>query len=194
MNFLAHIYLSGNNEPLMVGNFIGDFVKGSMMNEYTPEIKKGILLHREIDHFTDKHPIVKQSKKRLRKKYGHYAGVITDIYYDHYLALDWHKYHQQKLLDYTLSFYSAISKYKNVVPEKVNHMLRYMKRDNWLYNYQYFDGIKRVLHGMSRRTTFDSKMDLAIHDLKEDHQEYHHEFNAFFPDLMDHCTKYLASK
>ncbi|MCR9254202.1 MAG: acyl carrier protein phosphodiesterase [bacterium] len=191
MNFLAHIYLSGENEPLKIGNFIGDFVKGNMMDDFSPEIRKGILLHREIDSFTDKHPIVKESKNRLRDKYGHYAGVITDIYYDHYLALDWKKYHDEDLLSYTESFYSLMSGYKNIVPERVNHMLGYMKRDNWLYNYQYFDGINRVLHGMSRRTKFDSKMDEAIVELKKDHKEYHAEFNDFFPELMEHCTRFI---
>lgn len=191
MNFLAHIYLSGENEPLKIGNFIGDFVKGNMMDDFSPEIRKGILLHREIDSFTDKHPIVKESKNRLRDKYGHYAGVITDIYYDHYLALDWNKYHDEDLLSYTESFYRLMSGYKNIVPERVNHMLSYMKRDNWLYNYQYFDGINRVLHGMSRRTKFDSKMDEAIVELKKDHKEYHAEFNDFFPELMEHCTRFI---
>ena len=84
MNFLAHIYLSGEDTPLMIGNFIGDFVKGNEYKNFPADIQNGVLLHREIDSYTDSHEIVLESKKRLREKYRHYSGVITDIFYDHY--------------------------------------------------------------------------------------------------------------
>ena len=92
MNFLAHIYLSGDDPNIQLGNFIGDFVKGrNLVEQFGHEIAKGIELHRAIDEFTDKHPIVKLSKVRLREKYRHYAPVIVDIFYDHYLAKNWEK-------------------------------------------------------------------------------------------------------
>ena len=82
MNFLAHLHLSGNDPNILVGNFIGDFVKGKQVNSFEPGIAKGILLHRAIDYFTDKHEVVAKSKGRLREKYRHYSGVIIDIFYD----------------------------------------------------------------------------------------------------------------
>ncbi len=191
MNFLAHIYLSGENEPLKVGNFIGDFVKGKMVQEFDKAIQNGVKLHREIDTYTDSHEVVLESKKRLREKYRHYAPVIIDIFYDHFLALDWKKYHPQSLGSYTSDFYEVISKYKNTIPERVNHMLVYMKRDNWLFNYQFFEGISRVFHGMSRRTKFDSKMELAVDDLQQDYESYHQEFNEFFPQLQKHVNDFI---
>ncbi len=92
MNFLAHIYLSGNDTDLIIGNFIADGIKGKKYKKFSPGIQKGILLHREIDTFTDAHPIVRQSTKRLHKNYGHYSGIIVDILYDHFLAKNWSRY------------------------------------------------------------------------------------------------------
>jgi acyl carrier protein phosphodiesterase len=92
MNFLAHIYLSGDNDLLKIGNFMADSIRGHHYEDYPTEIRKGILLHRAIDSFTDMHPIYRQSKHRLHEKYGHYSGVIMDIFYDHFLAKNWNKY------------------------------------------------------------------------------------------------------
>ena len=92
MNFLSHLYLAGNSEGLIIGNFIADSVKGSAYNNFSKEIQQGLILHRKIDSFTDSHPVVEQSKQRLRAKYKKYSSVIVDIYYDHYLAINWKKY------------------------------------------------------------------------------------------------------
>ena len=101
MNFLAHLYLSGDNEQIIVGNFIGDFVKGrNALQTFDPTIALGIELHRAIDQFTDTHPVVRSSKDRLRPKYRHYAGVIVDIFYDHFLARKWNDYHKTPLPEF----------------------------------------------------------------------------------------------
>ncbi len=92
MNFLAHLYLSKKNKNILIGNFIADAVKGKKHNLYSKEVQAGILLHREIDNYTDNHPIVRKSKRRLNKRYGHYNGVIIDILYDHFLAKNWNNY------------------------------------------------------------------------------------------------------
>ena len=92
MNFLAHIYVSGDNDLVKIGNFMADSIRGHSYDVYPMEIQKGILLHRSIDSFTDMHPIYRQSKHRLHEKYGHYSGVIMDIFYDHFLAKNWKTY------------------------------------------------------------------------------------------------------
>ncbi|MEP0986627.1 ACP phosphodiesterase [Ekhidna sp.] len=190
MNFLAHLYLSGDDEEILVGNFIGDFVKGAQMDHYSQGIQKGIRLHRSIDFYTDTHEVVLQSKIRLREKFRHYAPVIVDIYYDHFLAKDWSNFSKIPLLEYTESFYELIKKYFEQLPKGVIHMLSYMSRDNWLYNYQFIEGINKALTGMSRRTKFDSKMEEASLALKKNYSEFEKEFHLFFPDLEVHVANF----
>lgn len=193
MNFLAHIYLSGDDEELAVGNFIGDFVKGNQMDAYPSKIRKGILLHRAIDSYTDSHPVVRESKERLRPEYRHYAPVITDVFYDHFLANKWSFYSSENLEKYTHAFYKMIDGYREYLPSSTRHMLGYMKRDNWLFNYRLLEGINRALTGMSRRTKFDSKMETASDELKRNYSSYEGEFDRFFPDLQKHCDEFIRS-
>ncbi|WP_421872278.1 ACP phosphodiesterase [Marinoscillum sp.] len=193
MNFLAHVYLSFEDPEILVGNFIGDFVKGKAVNDYDGGILKGILLHREIDEYTDSHPTVLETKKRLRPIYHHYAPVIADVFYDHFLASLWTDYHTTPLLEYTNWAYSVIKKQGDLVPPKARHMLTYMARDNWLYNYQHIAGIDQALTGMSRRTPFNSGMEHASEELQRHYEAYKAEFVSFFPKLITHCQKKLES-
>jgi len=108
MNFLAHIYLSGNNKNVTLGNFIADSIKGKKYQNFPKDIQTGILLHRAIDSYTDAHPVFKQSTKRLHKKYSHFSGVIVDIFYDHFLAKNWNDYSEIPLDTYTYNFYENL--------------------------------------------------------------------------------------
>jgi acyl carrier protein phosphodiesterase len=193
MNFLAHIYLSGANPKIMVGNFIGDFVKGrNVLEQFEPDIAKGIELHRSIDEFTDHHPVVQISKMRLRPKYRHYAAVIVDIFYDHLLSRYWSNYHTEPLEKFSQATYKTLQQHRNVLPIPVNNLLPYMIRDNWLLNYGTFDGIGKALTGISRRARHDSRMDESIHDLREYYEEFKSEFELFFPDLKKHSEQFLS--
>lgn len=191
MNFLAHIYLSGANEELMVGNFIGDFVKGGHLDDYSPAIQQGIRLHREIDSYTDSHEIVLESKIKLREKYRHYAPVIVDVYYDHFLSKNWSRFSSVPLKEFTHDFYHIMGAYHDRIPKGAIHMLSYMSKDDWLYNYQFIEGMNKALTGMSRRTTFESKMEEASQSLQEHYEELSAEFFAFFPDLENHVKQFL---
>lgn len=194
MNFLAHIYLSYGHEKLMLGNFIGDFVKGNQLQDFEEGIKKGIILHRLIDEYTDKHEIVQQSKNRLRPKYRHYSGVIVDVYYDHFLSKDWLKYHDTPLKEFTITTYNQIKKYETVLPKGAAYMLPYMMKNNWLLNYGEIEGISKALNGMSRRTTFDSKMNESIAELEHYYSEFQREFDDFFIDLRSFAKGWIASE
>lgn len=192
MNFLAHIYLSGANPKTMVGNFIGDFVKGrNVLEQFESDIAKGIELHRSIDEFTDHHPVVQISKMRLRPKYRHYAAVIVDIFYDHLLSRFWNNYHTEPLEDFSQDIYKILQQNWNVLPLPVKNLLPYMIRDNWLLNYGTFDGIEKALTGISRRARHDSRMDESIHDLREYYEAFKSEFELFFPDLKKHSEQFL---
>jgi acyl carrier protein phosphodiesterase len=183
MNYLAHLHLSGTSTGLIIGNFIADSVKGSAINSFSDEIKEGIRLHRNIDTFTDTHPIVEESKQRLREKYKKYASVIVDVFYDHYLASNWIDYSTESLDEYTKNIYSIIEEHKSVLPLKSKMFTEYMLKYNILSAYADLDGIDRVLTGMSKRTRFISNMEHAIFDLKESYPLYENEFKRFYPDL-----------
>ncbi len=184
MNFLAHIYLSFDDPDITLGNFFADHIRGNKFKHLPDKIQKGILLHREIDTFTDSHPIAKKSSKRLHKNYSHYSRVIVDIFYDHFLAKNWNDYSDQPLKIYVENFYDLLEKNYDILPLGTKRMMPYMLADNWLYNYSNLKGISRVLNGMNRRTKNKSKMNFAILDLEEHYSEFEKEFTAFFAELI----------
>jgi len=184
MNFLAHIYLSNENEHLKIGNFIADAIRGNNYKHLPEGIQKGIKLHRAIDSFTDSNKTVRISKRRLHERYNHYDGVIIDILYDHYLAKNWTNYSNIPLQDYTQAFYKILNKHYNILPEKIKQLMPPMIKDDWLYNYGNLAGIERVLQGMNRRTKNKSQMHLAIEDLKINYVNFENDFELFFQDLI----------
>lgn len=193
MNFLAHIYLSGDDPFITLGNFMGDFVKGNQVNDYPEKVRLGITLHRAIDEYTDTHEVVLQSKKRLRSDYRHYSPVIVDVYYDHFLARYWADYHATPLPEYTNSFYDMIYNHTELLPERARRMFSYMSRDNWLLGYRQIQGIEQALAGMSRRTKFESGMERAGENLRSDYELFKSEFDLFFPDLISYTSTLRSS-
>ncbi len=190
MNFLAHAYLSGTSPEIITGNFIGDFVKGKQMDNFSKPIQNGIKLHREIDFYTDHHPVVLSSKQRLQKKYRHYSSVIVDMYYDHFLANSWTQWHHETLEEYSEMVYGILEEKEAELPEKFNYMLPFMRRRNWLLSYSQVEGIHSALSGMAKRTKFNSKMELASVDLKDNYSEFESEFQIFFPDIINFTAKF----
>jgi len=184
MNFLAHIYLSHENEHIKIGNFIADAIKANKYKHLPIEIQKGIILHREIDSFTDAHDIVRKSKRRLHERYNHYDGVIIDILYDHFLAKNWSNYSDIPLKEYTQNFYQLLKDNHKLLPEKIQQLMPYMIQDDWLYNYGNINGIERVLQGMNRRTKNKSQMHLAIEDLNINYINFENDFTVFFKELI----------
>ncbi|WP_298368617.1 ACP phosphodiesterase [uncultured Lutibacter sp.] len=196
MNFLAHLYLSKDNKNILIGNFISDAVKGKAYKKYPKEIQVGLILHRNIDNFTDTHPIVKRSMRRLNPRYRHFDGIIIDILYDHFLAKNWSKYSNIPLEIYAQNVYSFLSENVESFPEELQNLLPSMIKYNWLVNYASLKGIERVLGGMNRRTKGISQMDLAIEDLKLHYKELEEDFTAYFKELEDFVaekTQYLIN-
>ncbi len=192
MNFLAHIYLSGDDEGITIGNFIADGIKGKKYKNYPAKIQKGILLHRAIDSYTDSHPTVKQSTKRLHKNYGHYSGVIVDILYDHFLAKNWKQYHTMPLDEYIQDFYELLRTNFEVLPLRIQRMMPYMISDNWLLSYATIQGISKILTQMNVRTKGISKMNFAVLELEEYYTEFEQEFTDFFDELIAYSKNKLS--
>nr|WP_314840155.1 acyl carrier protein phosphodiesterase [uncultured Flavobacterium sp.] len=184
MNFLAHIYLSGENDLLKIGNFMADGIRGSQYENYPLEIQKGIVLHRAIDTFTDAHPIFRQSTKKLHEKYHHYSGVIVDVFYDHFLAKNWSNYSNEKLEDFVARFYDSLYHNYSVLSEKTKGMMPYMIQQNWLVSYQTVEGIDGILTQMDKRTKNQSQMRFASNELNEFYSEFENDFTLFFAELI----------
>ena len=184
MNFLAHIYLSGDNDLIKIGNFMADGIRGKHFEKYPLEVQKGIMLHRAIDTFTDAHPIFRQSTKRLHENYHHYAGVIVDVLYDHFLAKNWKNYSDEKLEDYVERFYQSLNDNTDILSERVLSIMPTLFKENWLVCYQTIEGINHILTQMDRRTKNQSKMRFATQDLTEFYSEFESEFTEFFKELI----------
>ncbi|MFO8147255.1 MAG: acyl carrier protein phosphodiesterase [Gillisia sp.] len=191
MNYLAHIYLSGEDEQLKIGNFIADSVKGRKFIGFPEKVKNGIILHRAIDTYTDSHPIVKKSVHRLFPVYSHYSAVIVDILYDHFLAANWSDYSDVPLEKYVAEFYELLNENFEILPKRVKQFLPYMIRDNWLLNYATIEGIGKILFQMDQRTKNRSQMQLATAELKLYYSEFEEEFRSFFTDLENFCSEQI---
>lgn len=191
MNFLAHIYLSGEDDLIKIGNFMADGIKGDDYNNYQPLIKKGILLHREIDTFTDANLVFRKSKHRLHERYGHYSGVIMDIFYDHFLAKNWSNYSTIPLNIYVSNFYNLLENNFDLLTPRVQKMMPSMIKQNWLLSYASIEGIGTILYQMDYRTKFKSKMQFSVEELVQFYIDFEKEFTLFFEEIKLHCQKKL---
>ena len=193
MNFLAHAYLSFGQEEILVGNFIADFVRGKELENYPKKVQLGIQLHRAIDTYTDSHPLVKQVQSFLIPRFGHYSRVISDVFFDYFLAKNWKNYSDTPLEKFSLDSYRTLSSSPYELPEAFCRMFHWMQLQNWLYSYREAAGIQAALDGLSRRARFDSKMNESTQVLWEKEEEIEAIFFAFFEDLETFASTTLAA-
>lgn len=189
MNYLAHVFLSGDDEEVIIGNFIGDYIKGREFRKYSESIKKGILLHRNIDSYTDRNKIVKKSKSLLKKKYGKYSGIIIDIFYDHFLTGNWNKFSSQSLSGFTENLHNILTRHSAILPEKVKLFLPSFIDNKWIKTYKTIEGMEIVLRRMSDITTLPDESDYAIGILKEYYSEIEEDFLNYFPGLINFVSE-----
>ena len=184
MNFLAHLFLSGNDEEIMVGNILADRSRGLVKKNLSAGILKGIQLHHAIDHYTDNHPVVALTKKRLNPAFGHYAPVITDVYYDHFLAVNWNEYSDISLEIFAKKCYAVLRKHKNLFPSSFQFALVYMRFRNLLVSYRTIEGVKLAFDHMTSRAVNSRNLYLAIDELKKNYSLYEKEFHEFFREAI----------
>ena len=193
MNYLAHAFLAGNNEPLLIGNFIADGIRGNQYLHLPEGIIKGILMHRDIDSFTDSHPINEEIRKFFHPTAGKYAGVVLDVFYDHLLAINWRKYSILELQKFVENTYTSVENHQNLLPEKTAFMFPYMREYNWLFNYALESGIMRSLGGLSRRIPSHPALVEAGLEAFRQKEKIEEAFHVFFPALIRHCEAYTQS-
>ncbi|OFX42408.1 MAG: hypothetical protein A2046_13355 [Bacteroidetes bacterium GWA2_30_7] len=191
MNFLAHIYLSGSNDEIKIGNFIADGVKGNSYQKYKPDIQTGILMHRDIDYFTDNHSISAESRNRIHEIYGKHSGIAIDIFYDHFLAKYWNDFSKESLRSYVYHFYFLALLNYSILPLRLKHAFPFMVLNNWFRMYSRVDGIENVLVRMSKFTSLPENTENAINNFKTYYSDYENEFRAFFKEIQSFIsTKY----
>jgi acyl carrier protein phosphodiesterase len=171
---------------------MADGIRGKDFLHFPDDVQKGIHLHRAIDTFTDAHPIFRRGTKRLHEKYHHYAGVVMDVFYDHFLAKNWKRYSDEKLEDYAARFYQSLEDHYAILTDRAKQVLPIMKTDNWLVRYASVAGISTTLTNMDRRTGNESKISGAPAELLEYYNEFEVEFTDFFEELYKMASQKLS--
>lgn len=186
MNYLAHLYLSEDTPESLVGNLMGDFVRGGDLSRYGEEIARGIALHRRIDAFTDAHEVVRESKRRISAGNRRYAGVLVDLFYDHFLAREWDRYSPEPLPRFAARVYGALEQHHALLPERLQAVAIRMAAGDWLVSYREVSSIGAVLERMSGRLTRENSLPRGIEDLTARYEELGADFERFFPDLVEY--------
>lgn len=188
MNYLAHLFLAESTPESLLGNLLGDFVKGSAVNLYPEEIIKGIDLHRKVDSYTDSHAIVRSSKSLVCSQRRRFAGVLIDMFYDHFLAKNWREYSEVPLPDFARSVYKILQDSRDILPESLKQVVPTIIARDLLCSYREIDGIDTALNRMSARIKRTNNLAGGVEDLTANYQQFESHFRAFFPDLIIYVT------
>ena len=193
MNYLAHLYLAGDQPLALVGALMGDFVKGPVDPQLLPALRAGIQLHRHIDSFTDAHPAFRRSRRRLPANLRRYGGIIVDIFYDHLLASDWSDYHHQPLEQFAQIAYRALDDHRALMPEHMRVRVRGLIRNDVLVAYQHLETIHIALQRTATRLRRPVDLGRASRSLATDRVGYQQDFDEFFPQLETYVKSQATS-
>jgi len=188
MNFLGHFYLSPPNNPqVLIGNFLGDFIKGDIKQHSLPvDISHGIALHRAIDSFTDFHSLTLSAKQLFSKKYRRYAGIIIDMSLDHFLARDWHLYHSQTLPEFSEFVYQTLNDNIKSMPLSAQSAAASMRRYDWLSSYEKLDNIVIAFENIGRRFSHNNPMPTAVEEIQRLYEPLEKTFQQFIMEIKNH--------
>lgn len=189
MNYLAHLYLSGESKELQIGNFIADFVKGKNYQSYPEEIAQGILLHRKIDSFTDEHPLHREARTFFRGPYQKYAGIVVDFVYDHFLAANWEDYSPHPLRTFTQSVHANLLRNFLHLPQGVQVFLPFLIQNKRLESYATTEGILNALNIKGKHSSLPQNKEATRHILIRNYDELEQNFRTFFEELMQHVRE-----
>lgn len=186
MNYLAHLYLAEDSEESIIGNFLGDFVKGKLTDQFSPEILKAIVTHRKVDAYTDSHERVKSCRNLISSGRRRYAGVIIDIFFDHFLSKNWKEYSEEEIDIFISRVYKVIENNKENVPQNVKGLIPKMIEDDWLGKYSDIRGLSTVFKGISKRIQRENPLPGAEEELEKNFNELENNFKIFFPQLIEY--------
>jgi acyl carrier protein phosphodiesterase len=184
MNYLAHLYLAGEDTESVLGSLMGDFVKGRVDPARPPALRHAILQHRRIDSFTDAHPLVRRSKQRICPEFRRYAGILVDVFYDHFLADQWRRYTEVPLDEFADAVYAQVNRHLPTLPPRMQQSMRYMTANDLLRTYRTVDGIRQALQGIETRLRRPSRLGEAVIELERAYPALRGDFTEFFPQLI----------
>jgi acyl carrier protein phosphodiesterase len=186
MNHLANLYLSRNLGEKMLGCLIGEIVRTSNFEKYTQSIVEGIELNKKISNFVKDHPVYERSRMKLNPKYSKHASKIIDIFYDHFLAANWHLYSEESLGQFAREHYDFILENHGILPYKLRKIISVMVNDNWLVNYASVQGIHSFMREITRRDTFQTNLEYSLEDLINQYNEFKADFDEIFPQVQQY--------
>ncbi len=189
MNYLAHLFLAEDSPESLLGNLAGDFVKGRLGDEFPPAMRRAIMQHRKIDEFTDTHPAVAAFRRVIAHEYGHYARVIADVFFDHFLANDWDDYSVESLADFLRHVFSSLDPLIERMPGRLRFVYPLMRDGKWLESYGHAGGIHTALRNLSRRFRRAPSLERSTHLLHDARSTLHAHFRRFFPDVIDYAKR-----
>jgi acyl carrier protein phosphodiesterase len=197
MNWLAHLFLSEPNVEMRLGNILADIVKGEERHKLNSSIQRGISCHQIIDKFTDNHLIVKRSKQRINSNYRRFAGIIVDIFYDHFLATNWSDYTTISLDEFTTEVYTSFQNYPGYLPVIVKEVITRVKDEDLLGSYRQISGVENSLLKISKRLSLRQNkifnLNPAIIELTSQYTEFQQDFQEFFPELHLYVKNWCLS-
>jgi len=189
VNFLAHTLFAEGDSERIAGQFCGDFVRGSDLSHLPVGIQEGIRRHRRIDAFTDKHEAVRQCHQLFEPPLRRFAGIITDVVFDHVLATSWSRYSNVSLPDHVDAVHAALNDQRELLPPQLQRFAVFLQKENVLLGNRQFSGVERTLAGLSRRSERFAPMADGAAVAASHLDAISEAFHAFFPELTAHERK-----
>ncbi len=188
MNWLAHLYLSEPSPAFRIGNLLPDLLPLPALQSLEPEMQRGVEQHRRIDAFTDSHALVRASICRIEPPFRRFGGILTDVFFDHFLARQWAAFSNQPLTDFVEEVYGSFTTHQAQIPFEAHAALQHMEANDWLRSYQHLDGLSRALHRIGRRFRRPVPLDEAMPLFERHYEAFQADFAAFFPELVVHVA------
>jgi len=188
MNYLFHLYLSGDDPDILTGNFMGDFVKGRLNDSYPPRLRSGIELHRRIDSFAQKDGHFTRSRLRLSPEFGLYRGILVDLFYDHFLAVSWDEFGEEPLEQYLKRARSMVEGNRCRLPERLQGLLPVIFEE-LIPSYLTIEGVATALTRMSRRISRTNPLAEGGRELTRHYGALQEDFQGFLPAVRNHTAR-----
>jgi acyl carrier protein phosphodiesterase len=191
MNFLFHMLLSGADDQILVGNFMGDFVKGPLADRFPERIRQGVTLHRMIDSFASRDDLFQCSRRRLDPLYGLYRGVLVDLFYDHFLVAEWDSWSEEPFGRYLARTRSIIEGQRAELPERLQKLVPIIFEE-LLPSYGEVSGIGDALERMSQRVIRPNPLAGGVVELLHHYEDLRIDFRGFMPLVQHFAADFVA--